>query len=279
MDFQQTQQQTPVNQQTSIIPVKPANKLPLFFLIFLIIVGFVSGIYYLTTFQNQPSSQPTIIPTKAILPSSTLSPNPTVNWKTYTDEKGIYTFKYPSDWYQNECGGAGITNTPVNDCGSDRILTFTVEEGGGNFDEYITKRGFKDYYDFIEKNIAITGSDYKYVSNNKEFIGVLKQGVSAPGLFYKGIWTQFPYKDKTYYVIYHKVTKDELDYLTIYNQILSTFTFLDQEIISCEKDDECAVELCGCVAKRKEFINPEKNICTVVCDKPKCVDNKCVLVK
>ena len=44
-------------------------------------------------------------------PSASATPDPTANWKTYTDPKGFFTFKYPSDFTSST--DTGLLNDPT----------------------------------------------------------------------------------------------------------------------------------------------------------------------
>lgn len=65
-----------------------------------VFAGAVFGAYKLGTRQAQPTPQPTPTP----LPSETLveEGDPTANWKTYTNTKYRYSFKYPLDTQMGE---------------------------------------------------------------------------------------------------------------------------------------------------------------------------------
>lgn len=62
-----------------------------------ILATLIAGFFYFQNMQlrselqkNLPSSTPT--------PISTVVPDETADWKTYTDSKNIYSFKYPDNW-------------------------------------------------------------------------------------------------------------------------------------------------------------------------------------
>lgn len=71
-----------------------------------------------------------------------------------------------------------------------------------------------------------------------------------------------------------------------YNQILSTFKFLDQENqptassdkTRCFSDSDCGLNICQCSSLRKELIKDQDKMCTRACSGvPKCINNQCVL--
>lgn len=80
------------------IPIQPANQFsrsPIFLglLVFLLLLSFSFLGYQNMQLQKQIESMQT-------LPSATTQPNPdsTANWKTYTNTKYGFEFKYPEDW-------------------------------------------------------------------------------------------------------------------------------------------------------------------------------------
>lgn len=54
----------------------------------------------------------------------------------------------------------------------------------------------------------------------------------------------------------------------------------DPESIACKIDSDCGLNICGCKAMNKSYIQTKDKICTRFCGgKPKCVNNTCQLVK
>lgn len=52
------------------------------------------------------------------------------------------------------------------------------------------------------------------------------------------------------------------------------------EAISCNKDEDCGLNICKCTAMNKNFIETKDQACTRVCEgTPRCINNKCELVK
>lgn len=52
------------------------------------------------------------------------------------------------------------------------------------------------------------------------------------------------------------------------------------ESVSCTTDEDCGINICACKAMNKAYIQTKDKICTRYCEgKPKCVNNKCELVK
>lgn len=52
------------------------------------------------------------------------------------------------------------------------------------------------------------------------------------------------------------------------------------EGVNCTTDEDCGVNICACTAMNKAYIETKDKICTRYCEgEPKCVNNKCELVK
>lgn len=65
-----------------------------------------AGYFYLQTQQlRQSQQQPAISQTtQSVTPVPTAQFDPTANWKTYTNSKYGYSFKFPDNWYLKEFG-------------------------------------------------------------------------------------------------------------------------------------------------------------------------------
>jgi hypothetical protein len=69
---------------------------PIFLLIGILVLGLVGGgVYYWNQSKNSPSSE-TI--QKQLPPTHTQSPDPTANWKAYTNNQLNFSFEYPPTW-------------------------------------------------------------------------------------------------------------------------------------------------------------------------------------
>lgn len=79
-------------------PSSPSNKKP-FIILGIVVIGtlLLGSAYFLGKSQNKIPSTP---PPPSISPTSTTSPTPypTLNWKTYSNTQYKYSFKYPSNF-------------------------------------------------------------------------------------------------------------------------------------------------------------------------------------
>lgn len=103
---------------------------PIIILLVLVILGVVGYFAYSKGYINiNPSkSTPTVNPQLDLTSSPT--PDPTANWKTYTDSDNIFSIKYPSDWYyfvssSNESGRYVIFSSTL---GNTSPQTRTLDE-------------------------------------------------------------------------------------------------------------------------------------------------------
>jgi len=97
-----------LNQIPTSKPPKSQKPLVLIMSVLLIVTVAIAGLFYfqiqklskeLSKYQTQPS------------PTPSATPDITVNWKTYSDPKGKYSFKYPTDWAASK--DVGLLNDPT----------------------------------------------------------------------------------------------------------------------------------------------------------------------
>ena len=200
----------------------------------LVIVGIAGGAYYF--FQKSPKYGMGFIPTppeiieqvRTATPSS--FPNETANWKTYTNTKLGYSFKHPSEWVN--CFGGGETDTMIYLCSAstypfDYIWTSFMDNPHNlTFQEIATQ----DLPDGIKNNFKYTtvtmGKNLLYITRS------LPARKESEHVFFKtsnngyiGIAYQ-PNNGASGFTATYSSYK-------IFNQILSTFKFLDQNTNSC----------------------------------------------
>ncbi len=195
----------PVVEQTP--PVSPTapkkfNRI-IIFLIFFVVIAIVGiGAYALGT-KNQPKT-PTSSPVAVIQPTPT--PDLTANWKTYTDDKYKFSFKYPDSWV-------------IKTLDSEQYLT-TVELSP------IENQEAPVWAMSIELSKQTYESEIKTqkVANGQEInVGGIK-GLSGPYNTSPSGWTGkgivMPYKQTALVILVQKEFEKSID------QILSTFKFL-----------------------------------------------------
>ncbi|HUW24880.1 MAG TPA: PsbP-related protein [Patescibacteria group bacterium] len=171
--------------------------------------GFLSGIL--------PSRQP--LPTPTTIAQPTPTPDPTADWKTYSNSEGKFSVKYPTEW-------------TVKDLGSLGSITQNVSNVVLEADEY-------------KAQITISVSDTDTARKSAE--GEQKQSgekFSLDGTMATK-WLESKEKkaqgyvlaikgDRVYSILFECLSQecfetDKQYYLNIFNQILSTFKFLNEK--------------------------------------------------
>ncbi len=135
------------------------------------------------------------------------STDPTAGWKTYTNEKYGYSLKYPTDWQYKE-----------------RELTIAAQEvwfGNKNLENIITFYVNKDKYLTEEKITCLQkGGKEIMVGENKGLIEYFPDGQNPAQDF-----VCFEKRGRSYEFQY--VYSTSVDSKNLFNQILSTFKFLN----------------------------------------------------
>ncbi|MDO8570767.1 MAG: hypothetical protein Q7R97_04250 [Candidatus Daviesbacteria bacterium] len=188
-----------------------------------LLLGIAGGAYYFGKSQvaRPQSTQPTITPSSI----TDTSPAPTgtgetVNWKTYTDLANTYSMKYPSQLFPNTCGDGAFATESLYDCGSERIWLITVRELDA--DQLKSVRDLSIYSTISKKEVNINGDQYT------QYNGLLDQKKwKGPGIYYSKIWVEIPHNSRYYELAYTKENEKDKDYSEIFDQILSTFKFIN----------------------------------------------------
>lgn len=218
---------------------------------------------------------PEVAPTK--------SADEIANWKTYTNEKYSFSFKHP-DLTEltntNYPGGSiekllvdmhrdiqQIPGTTAYYQDSLLIDLFDNQEGISleSYVEFRRRRGDPA----VEKELSIIIGGQRGIMQKLRFENTIEYFVKFPN-------------NNNVLTIVRKDAKTN-SFQKDFDQILSTFKFLDQNQVtpgsdqtSCTTVNDCGVNTCGCTAMRKEFLG--KNTCMMACSgEIKCLNNKCVL--
>lgn len=219
------------------IPVKSNNVLiPILAILILILLG-VSGYlgYNYFTLKNQLNTETPPAVLRKIEPSPT--PDPTVSWKTYTDEIQGFSFKYPDTWTIDTTR----TNAEFNS-----FITLTREKGKITIIANMDGVGGQGR-DFQGESINMSGiSLYEYNITNSydksRSYGLTNSLTNSLGLF--------QYKNKTYsitlnYPIAYDQTEKGVEFTNEFNNLLSTFNFIDVKITSTDTNTPTPIQLDG----------------------------------
>jgi hypothetical protein len=130
MDEAQTQVNNPM-QTPERIPTKQEKTKSNFSLVLIlsfttIIATLIAGFFYFQNMQLRTELSKKI--EVASTPTPTATPDETTNWKTYTDTKDKFSFKYPGDWDTLNINETTLMVAPQKDIDGVRKM---VESGGG----------------------------------------------------------------------------------------------------------------------------------------------------
>ena len=214
--------QTPVTPPAPPAPPTPAKKprsnlfLLIGFIIVVLLLGIGIGIFFPVSNIHLPNlsflnPSPTSTPT----PTPTPTPNPTADWKTYTNSSGQYSFKYPDQW------NAATNSSRLSGALFGPSATSTSGLGGV---EVNTSAQSVDIYvnNLVTEGVIGIVTQNPVTINRLEGIKIKYEGGGGP---ING-WSFYTKNGKSIYNIYINSWQDG-DVL-IFDQILSTFTFLDK---------------------------------------------------
>lgn len=88
--------QAPVSIPSSVQLSQPSSKLPLILFGIVLILSAGLGGLYLGKYLYGPKT-PAVSISPIVVPTATPTPDPTANWKTYTNSKLGFTFQYPTE--------------------------------------------------------------------------------------------------------------------------------------------------------------------------------------
>lgn len=197
------------------VPTPQSNRnwlIPLFSVLLILLLASTGYLYY----QNQQFKNMLITYKPQPTPAPSTTSDPTVNWKIYTNKELSFNLKYPSDWVIDfEIENANIFNLSS---ANSVLHLLNYEDKSINAKEYLSKLD----------RIGSVG-----VKNTKEvMVGGLNALQRLEGPFGSGfyLWsTYFKSGDSFFQITIEPKKGSEVrtEDIDIYNQILSTFNFLD----------------------------------------------------
>jgi hypothetical protein len=243
MENQNTQQNQNLNNQPIINSSESTKNNwlnSMMFLVFGILIGIIGLLVYQKYFVNKnivvvndkitPSQTP-IINTTTPSPIPTTTPDPTVNWKTYNGK--YFSFRYPKNWYYQLYPYS--TETVFLDDHNFEILyqtefitpifiSFNEVEDATTHEKYLLEtnietsaaRMMQEFDEQTLKKINLTIDNKPAI----QISGILKPERPLEGSFFKRTFIQTGKN-----VL--QVTLSKKEFEDIYDQILSTFKFLN----------------------------------------------------
>jgi hypothetical protein len=148
----------------------------------------------------------------------------TADWKTYNSSKLGFTFKYPPEW-QEPVERTQSTHTLLDFSHNDADFTVRI---GFNFNQETGKNSTFDQAVNLESTNAKSTSDYVLggIQGKKIVHGM---GASSEQVY---IIIQVPNTSAELLEIQYTIPNGDIQQSNIFDQILSTFTFLDSKDIS-----------------------------------------------
>lgn len=203
----------------------------IFVVIAIAVGGYFAGAYYASKFQNFP-----LWPFEVGVPVPTFTPRPSPtnleaklpseipsDWKTYRNEEYGFEFKYPGDWKVDECDQKIILINGI--CYSDFTETGAITISDDLNLEYQT-----NLYDQYSQEWEQSQKNQIIIDNISaiKFFGIEGNRVEGPGPIpgSKLQFILFNSRNHTYNISFAE--KPGQNYLNIFDQILSTFRFIDQ---------------------------------------------------
>lgn len=206
--------------------------------LFILAVAAVAGYSYL----GENLSQISLPAPKALVTPAPTNTKETANWKTYTNSKYGYSIKYPSQWN---------TNSPPS--GPGILIGQGPNEDQINIDTSLTKNAImvescKQTQQVFLDNIPASRCEFTQEISGERGV------VYNPPIVSKTVYIEALHNGQYYSIV---LTSDETsDKFKIFNQILSTFKFTDQnEAITQEQ----AASIVQNLPEVKNFIQNVKN--------------------
>jgi len=236
---------TPLTTETNPTPIHSTHPKPLlyFFLVIVLLLvglgGFVLGKFYTENKTEEPIDETLPIVQK---PKALPSTNSTADWETYTNDKSGLSFKYPSEMkFQPTSEGCGpvffYPNTEkiwITVCGP-----YLNEKNANDFaKKSIDRNGTK----LASREESLIGGEKAIKleikeSTNQYSIEVYIDDISYTALNANNITSNEKAPIVVYLYIQNLSQKEQS--IAIFNQILSTFRFLDQNTSSMTNWQTC----------------------------------------
>jgi len=224
-------EQSTVNQKTQItVHRSPSTFLITLLSVLLLISCLIAGFFAWQTqrlvAELRVKNEELIINTPTVTPT----PDPTADWKTYTNSEYGFSFKYPSDFLDKKMND----NSVILSVGSkDYSLSLKADSDLDIYTDEI--KDIKKLFDTKEQNVNIKGIG--------PYTAYLRSIQSAGGEF--SFFRIILIPIKSYMFDLSLSPKDENDFATseeLADQILSTFKFIEPEASSTPLPVACTME-------------------------------------
>jgi len=210
----------PVNSTPqSVAPVKLSSAKLIAFM-FTLIVLMLGTIAYLLYQNNQLKSQ---ISSAQSTPTPTVIPDPTVNWKTYTNDKAGYEIRYPMNWFITDDSISNV-KSPFPEKGTVVINFYSTNKSITNLDTLLNSvlSDFKS----MEGDPAFTAYESKTNTTVADYPALKINGNGYGGKYLSYLIVAPSAKTNAHISIVYQ-EGDLENFQPIINQILSTFKFTE----------------------------------------------------
>jgi hypothetical protein len=197
------------------------------------------GAFGVLAYQKFSAPKPVV----TVSPTPTATTVPTVDWKTYTNSKYGFSFKYPSTFIVQYKYFNDDTPFVFLDSKSFNVPEVWVDGQVTPVQFSISSKSLSEYVDYYKKIIDpanYTQSDLTSPLKGYRFDGTFKlQGLDSEeyplkGTKITGVVIQVPNSQKVLEISYDYVREGVTD--SIFDQILSTFKFTNQNITKNEAE-------------------------------------------
>lgn len=216
-----------MDQNSSLnVPVEPApspSKLPMILLILVLAVGSGAAGFFLgqTLSRSTPPTNPSgdkaaapiqsSTPTVSSTPAATVPTDETASWKTYTSDRYKYSIKYPPLWSLKRTAVVYYPEIEVE------RVTLQHPNYSSNF-VYVDMEAREDDWPGIEPNTFGDAHEYTFagIKSYRRSFRSTQNGGQEIVYFQRG---------RNYFTF--QLVDDRKEFTDLFNQILSTFRFLD----------------------------------------------------
>lgn len=203
-------------------PIPEKHKTPIFlWFLILALVGIATYFGYQNWLLRQQVSRPQ--PTSSSLIATTPTPDPTVNWKTYTNSKFNYSVKYPN---------SGVAR--INCENEENTFYLVLGSQQDMIEPQNCARDSRFNIEIVASNKLLKNADDRYQSTSNDYqiagmkafkyVYTQKPNFEGPGeSWFEDVYFE---NDGIFYDAYNR--NKELS--ATFDQILSTFIFVDQAV-------------------------------------------------
>ena len=226
--------------QTSLEPLNNLIKSPLFMISGLVIIICIIFISINISKKKRTTEQSTILPTQTVIYPTEIpkkinpTTDPTEVWKTYTNDKFNFLFKYPENLFKyfeilsetSDSANLEFATDQISGGRPELFTTININKDPRTLKEYIEM--YKSFYEDIKEQSEIIDG------NSASRIIRYPAKLEVPMVYSDSI-----YFKKNLFIYSIRMVSENKDLLEknklIFNQILSTFKFNEKTVINLKR--------------------------------------------